>query len=389
MQEYNSIIGNLFNSIPRSVFKRITDKYNGDKYFKHFRSWEHFVVIFLGQILKNCNSLRDIEDFLLSNQNQWYHLGIKHRIVRSTISHANNKRNWMIFQDLFSYLLAKNSNFSEQINPVKIIDSTPIFLNLKLFTWAERTLRIRGIKMHTVFDLSSKKPIHFTFTSAKINDVEEGQKIDIEPNTTYVFDRGYIHFNWWNEIIEKGAYFVTRPTRTMGFIRLTEVIKESDKISYQFVKLRSKRTKRNGKDVRNKCADKLLKLVYVSRENDTPMTIITNKIETPNTEISELYQKRWQIELFFKWIKQNLQIKSFLGRTPNAVKLQICIALISYLLIKQATELKMFIAEICNYFTESKFLKIINNNIFQTLKPRKYGRKSRDNPWQLTFDFAY
>lgn len=243
--------------------------------------------------------------------------------------------------------------------------------------------------MHTVFDLSSKKPIHFTFTSAKINDVEEGQKIDIEPNTTYVFDRGYIHFNWWNEIIEKGAYFVTRPTRTMGFIRLTEVIKESDKISYQFVKLRSKRTKRNGKDVKNKCADKLLKLVYVSRENDTPMTIITNKIETPNTEISELYQKRWQIELFFKWIKQNLQIKSFLGRTPNAVKLQICIALISYLLIKQATELKMFIAEICNYFTESKFLKIINNNIFQTLKPRKYGRKSRDNPWQLTFDFAY
>ena len=119
------------------------------------------------------------------------------------------------------------------------------------------------------------------------------------------------------------------------------------------------------------------------------MTIITNKIETPNTEISELYQKRWQIELFFKWIKQNLQIKSFLGRTQNAVKLQICIALISYLLIKQATELKMFIAEICNYFTESKFLKIINNNIFQTLKPRKYGRKSRDNPWQLTFDFAY
>ena len=147
--------------------------------------------------------------------------------------------------------------------------------------------------------------------------------------------------------------------------------------------------KKEWKRCKNKCADKLLKLVYVSRENDTPMTIITNKIETPNTEISELYQKRWQIELFFKWIKQNLQIKSFLGRTPNAVKLQICIALILYLLIKQATELKMFIAEICNYFTESKFLKIINNNIFQTLKPRKYGRKSRDNPWQLTFDFAY
>ena len=113
-------------------------------YFNSIVTFVYKIATKLGiQISKNCNSLRDIEDFLLSNQNKLYHLGIKHKIVRSTISHANNKRNWMIFQDLFSYLLAKNSNFSEQINSVKIIDSTPIFLNLKLFTWAEQTLRIR------------------------------------------------------------------------------------------------------------------------------------------------------------------------------------------------------------------------------------------------------
>ena len=357
MQEYNSIIGNLFNSIKRSIFKRIVDKYQGDRYFKHFRTWEHFVAIFLGQILKNCNSLRDIEDFLLSNQNQWYHIVIKHKISRSTISYANNNRSWEIFFDIFKYLLAKTKNLSEAINPVKIIDSTPIFLNLNLCTWSERTLRIKGMKMHTVFDLNSRNPVHFTFTGAKTNDIEEGKKVEIERGTTYVFDRGYINFNWWNEIIEKGAYFVTRPTKVMAFINLTEIIKETETISYQLVQLKSKRTRQAGKDVKNKCADKILKLVFIERENDKPMVLITNKIDVSNEEISELYQKRWQIELFFKWIKQNLQIKSFLARSENAVKLQICVALIAYLLIQQAEELKEYMCEVCKYFTESKFIK--------------------------------
>ena len=388
MQEYNSIIGNLFNSIKRSIFKRIVDRHQGDRYFKSFRTWEHFVSIFLGQILKNCNSLRDIEDFLLSNQNQWYHLGIKHKITRSTISYANNNRSWEIFFDIFKYLLAKTKNLTEPINPVKIIDSTPIFLNLNLCTWAERTLRIKGMKMHTVFDLNSKNPVHFTFTGAKTNDIEEGKKVEIKKGTTYVFDRGYINFNWWNEIIEKGAYFVTRPTSRIAFIEQSEKIKENEIISYQYVKLKNKFTKYGTNSVKNKCADKKLKLVFIDRKNDKPMVLITNKIDASNEEISQLYQKRWQIELFFKWIKQNLQIKSFLGRSENAVKLQICVALIAYLLIQQAEELKEYMSEVCKYFTESKFIKLINNNIFQTLKPRKYGRNSRDNPWQLTFDFC-
>ena len=388
MQEYNSIIGNLFNSIKRSIFRRIVDKHQGDRYFKTFRTWEHFVTIFLGQILKNCNSLRDIEDFLLSNQNQWYHLGIKHKISRSTISYANNNRSWKIFFDIFKYLLTKTKELAEPINAVKIIDSTPIFLNLSLCTWAERTLRIKGMKMHTVFDLNSKNPIQFTITGAKTSDIEEGKKVEIEEGTTYVFDRGYINFNWWNEIIEKGAYFVTRPTNRIAFIERSERIKENDIISYQFVQLKGNSTRISGKRVTNKCADKILKLVFVERENDKPLVLITNKIDTKNEEISDLYKKRWQIELFFKWIKQNLQIKSFLGRSENAVKLQVCVALIAYLLIQQAKELKEYMSEVCRYFTESKFIKLINNNIFQTLKPRKYGRNSRDNPWQLTFEFC-
>ena len=110
MQEYNTIIGNLFNSIDRRAFKRLTEKHKSDKYFKHFNTWVHFVVIFLGQILKNCNSLRDIEDFLMVNQNEWYHLNIKAQPFRSTISYANNKRDWLVFYDLFNYLYLKRKN---------------------------------------------------------------------------------------------------------------------------------------------------------------------------------------------------------------------------------------------------------------------------------------
>ena len=107
MQEHNTIIGNLFNTIDRRVVKRLAEKHNSDKYFRHFKTWVHFVVIFIGQILENCNSLRDIEDFLMANKNEWYHLNIKQQPVRSTISHANNKRDWHVFYDLFNYLYSK------------------------------------------------------------------------------------------------------------------------------------------------------------------------------------------------------------------------------------------------------------------------------------------
>lgn len=386
MQEYNTIIGNLFNSIDRRVFKRIVDKYKGEYYSKSLTCWEQFVCIFLGQILQNCKSLRDIEDFLLSNQNQWYHLGIKHHIARSTLSYANNTKSWEIYADLFHYLLRK-SNCNPPIEPtINLIDSTPIYLNLDLFSWAEANLRIKGMKMHVVYNLNEQKPIYFTFTSPRVNDIEEGKLVEIISNQTYVFDRGYMNFNWWSEIDDKNAYFVSRLKTNNGIKELSAIENHNENISSQIIQLKTKRFK-DGRY--NKCSDKILKRVFVKREDKTPLVLITNDFNRSAEEIAELYKQRWQIELFFKWIKQNLEIKKFIGRSENAVKTQICVALIAYLVILEAEELKATLSEICKYFTNSKFLKVINNGIFKTLKRRKYGRNVKDihPPWQLRLNF--
>ena len=390
LQEYNSIIGNLINTIDRRVFKRLTCKYNCDKYFKHFNTWVHFIVIFLGQILKNCNSLRDIEDFLTANKNEWYHLNIKQQPVRSTISYANNNRDWHFFYDLFLYLYSKQKNkFKFDENPITILDSTPIYLNLNQYQWADGILRIKGMKMHTVFDLNAKQPVYFTFTSPRVNDIEEAKILEIKPDTTYVFDRGYMDFNWWNDIDEKGSIFVTRlkKNNAVNEITVLEEEKTNENISSQYIQLKTKRFK-DGRY--NKCSEKVLRRIYSKRKEGSEWILVTNDLTKSAEEIVELYHQRWQIELFFKHIKQNLQIKSFLGRSENAVKTQICIAMIAYLILRNAEELKEAMREICRYFSESKFIKMINNDIFRTLKPRKYGRNSLKTihpPWQLTFNF--
>ena len=386
MQEYNTIIGNLFKSIDRRVFKRIVDKYRGEYYAKTMSCWEQFVCIFLGQILQNCKSLRDIEDFLLSNQNQWYHLGIKHPIARSTLSYANNTKSWEIYAELFHYLLHRSKCKQPIEQVVTLIDSTPIYLNLDLFTWAEENLRIKEMKMHVVYNLNELKPVYFTFTSPRVNDIEEGKLVEIVSNQTYVFDRGYMDFNWWSEIDDKGAYFVTRLKKNNGIKELSEVQVHNKNVSSQLIQLRTKRFK-DGRY--NKCSEKILKRIFVERAGENPLVLVTNDHHRSAEEIAELYKQRWQIELFFKWIKQNLEIKKFIGRSENAVKTQICIALIAYLVLMEARELKALLSEVCRYFTNSKFLKLINNSIFKTIKPRKYGRKALDihPPWQLTLTF--
>ena len=389
MQEHNTIIGNLFNTIDRRVVKRLAEKHNSDKYFRHFKTWVHFVVIFIGQILENCNSLRDIEDFLMANKNEWYHLNIKQQPVRSTISHANNKRDWHVFYDLFNYLYSKKKKKIFFENPVKIIDSTPIYLNLNLFDWADENIRIKGAKVHVVYDLNEKNPVHFTFSSPRVNDIEEAKTFEIESNTTYVFDRGYMDFNWWSDIDDKKSIFISRLKKNNAIIPLTDICQHNEYISSQLITLKTKRFK-DGRY--NRCSEKILRKVYSKREDGSQWILVTNDLNRSAEEIVELYHQRWQIELFFKWIKQNLNIKNFLGRSENAVKTQICIAMIAYLILQDAEELKALIAENCRYFSDSKFIKMLNNNLFKTLKVRKYGRHKKEYthpPWQLTLDFKY
>ena len=265
---------------------------------------------------------------------------------------------------------------------IRIIDSSPIRLDLLNHAWAEKTQRIEGIKLHLIYDLTNAVPTYFEFTGARTNDIEVGKTFKIKKDCTYVFDKGYMDFNWWNKIDEIGSFFVTRLKRNNAIWELSELKSNNNGISSQLIKLKNKNLAHSGK---NKCAEKVLKRVLVEREGKSPLILVTNDLTRSDDEIANLYKQRWQIELFFKWIKQNLKIKKFLGRSENAVKTQICIALISFVLLYLYKELK----EICSEISTKNLLKIIGNNMFYTLKVRKYGRKRNKDPNQLQFQWVF
>lgn len=383
MQEHCSIIGKLLSGINRKQFKRTVDKYNGDRYVKYFNCWSQFVCIFIGQI-GNLKSIREIVDTINFQPNNQYQLGIKKNISKSTFAEANERVDWRIFREIFLKLIYNlpQKNKFETENLVKLIDSSPIRLDLATHHWAEKTQRIEGIKLHLMYDLSNSVPTYFEFTGARTNDIEIGKKMDIQKGCTYVFDKGYMDFNWWNDIDEQGAYFVTRLKRNNAIVELCEQQICNELISSQLIRLKNKRLTHSGK---NSCREKILKRVIVQREGKSPLVLVTNDLNRSSEEVAELYKQRWQIELFFKWIKQNLKIKKFLGRSENAVKTQICIALISFVLIHLMRELK----QICSEISTKNLLKIIGNNMFYTLKPRKYGRRRYKDPNQLQFQWCF
>ena len=380
MQEHCSIIGKLLSGINRKQFKRIVDKYNGDKYVKYFNCWSQFVCIFIGQI-GNLKSIREIVDMVNFQPNNQYHIGIKKNISKSTFAETNERVDWRIYRDLFLKLIEKlpQKIKIETNNLVKLIDSSPIQLDLINHTWAEKTQRIEGIKLHLIYDLTNNIPTYFEFTGARCNDVEIGKKTKLEKGCTYVFDKGYMNYNWWNEICNAGCYFVTRLKRNSAIIEETELQVHNELVSSQLIRLKPSH---HGK---NRTCQKILKRVIVQRDGKSPLVLVTNDLNRSSEEIAELYKQRWQIELFFKWIKQNLKIKKFLGRSENAVKTQICIALISFVLIHLMNELK----EICREISIKNLLKIIGNNMFYTLKPRKYGRQQYKDPNQLQFQWVF
>lgn len=382
MQKYNTIIGKLLSGINRKKFNRIVDKYKGDFAVKKLTCWEQFVSVFLGQITESV-SLREIVDLIKFHSNHQYHLGIRKDVARSTLAKANEKRDWRIYRDLFLDLVSKfkNSKFYKTNEMVQIIDSTPINLNLTQHPWIERTLKVKGLKTHVVYNLTNKTPILFDITGARTNDITWSKSINLEKGITYVMDRGYTDYNWWFEINKKGSFFVTRLKKDAKIENLTELRSANKGISSQIFKLTNKHPRAG---TVNKYANIPLKKVIVEREGKTPLILVTNDFGRSDTEIAELYKQRWQIELFFKWIKQNLKIKKFLGKSENAIRTQICIAMISFVLQRMAEELKI----ICSEITGKNLRKIIGNSLFNCLKLRDYGRKRYKNPNQLQFEWA-
>jgi len=217
---------------------------------------------------------------------------------------------------------------------IRLLDATPIPLKGDGFAWAEANARTRGLKLHLVYDPRQNRPVWFDVTSAKVDDVVDGRAIPVEPGATYVFDKGYTDYRWWSAIRAAGAVFVTRRKYNAHCRLVAEQAATGDNIlADRLIKI-GHRQARGGAPL-NPLYDVSLREIVVARpDHDQPLYLLTNDLQRPAVEIAQLYKERWDIELLFKWLKQNLKIRSFLGRSQNAVRIQIYVALIAFMLLR-------------------------------------------------------
>jgi IS4 transposase len=335
MQYVNSIFGELLNPIDRRQFRKIVERHDGNAYDKSFKSWDHLVTM-VGAQLSRVSSLRGIAVNSNANSHQHYHLGVG-KVARSTLSDANARRPVGIFAETFAMLAQKADRRVrvEGAEMVRLIDSSPIPLG-KMCEWAEWNGRIRGMKMHVVYHPENDVPRCVEITPATVNDVEIGRQTELEAGATYVFDKGYYHFGWWNKINAAKAFFVTR-VKVNTRLRMTKsrYVRKSIGDGFRIIA---------DADVAlaSKGDSKLsipLRRIKVKRDKGGTITLITNDLERTAVEIAALYKGRWQIELLFRWIKQHLNLRKFMGKNDNAIRLQIIAAMIAYLLLRLAQRL--------------------------------------------------
>jgi putative transposase len=381
MRIRDSIFGDLLKPIRRRQFDATVERYDGDAYDKSFRSRDHLVVLIYAQ-LGGLDSLRGIEAGFNASA-RYYRLNVG-EIARSTLSDANARRPPEVFAQIFTMLAgeADRRTLQEGTAMVRLIDASPIPLG-KLCEWAKWNGRIRGMKMHVVYDPKSDVPRCVEITPATVNDVEIGRQVAIEAGTTYVFDKGYYHFGWWKKINDCNAFFVTRPKTNMrlrakGFRPMQHRLGDGFTIIDDAeVALVSKGDSRLPIPLRR---------IRVKRDKGGTITLLTNDLARTAVEIAALYKGRWQIELLFRWIKQHLGIRKFLGNNDNAIRLQILAAMIAYLLLRIAARANRIImlplrfAELISQFLFAR-RAIARIDQLQTADPSK--RKTRAVPGQI------
>jgi len=326
------IFSQLIDFLPKRVFDGLATKYSGDKYVKHFSCWNQLLVMVFGQ-LTNRDSLRDLIVAIDAHNQKSYHLGFGKSVTRSNLSKANEKRDSKIFEDYAFYLIdiarKKRSNNDFEIKgKVYAFDSSTIDLCLNVFWWAKFRKAKAGIKIHTLFDITTQIPAFIHISEASVNDMNAMDVIPYEHGAYYVFDRGYVDYKRLFNITNYSAYFVIRAKKNLQFkySQINEVNEKTGVISDQIGKL-------TGFYISQYYPDDIRKVVYYDKETNRTFVYLTNNMTITSEQVALLYKNRWQVELFFKWIKQHLKIKSFWGTTENAVRIQIYSAIITYGLV--------------------------------------------------------
>ena len=388
MQYRGSILGGVLKLIDRRQFAALVERHDGDAYDKKFDSWNHLVCLISGQ-LSGAASLRELEAAWQANAHHHYHLGVG-PLRRSTLSDANQRRPTAIFADLFNLLVKQAGSLARRDGKemVRLIDATPIPLG-KAVQWAQSNGRIRGLKLHVVYDPKADLPDRLSITAATVNDITLGREVPIEAGMTYVFDKAYCHYGWWTEIDRAAAYWITRRKtnahfRTIcrrplgtgagdGFTLLgdTEVVLAQQRRAKLPIALRRIRLRRH--------ADGKI------------MELLTNDMSRPAADIAGLYKVRWQIELLFRWIKQHLNIRRFLGTSDNAIRLQILAAMIAFVLLRMVARLHRSTMPAIRFAQLVSQCLFVRKTIARIDKPPEVNpsRPQRhDNTNQLSFSYA-
>jgi len=387
MRFARSILGRLVEPINRRRFQTIVDRHDGDAYDKAFRSWDHLMALIYAQF-SGAGSLRGLEAGWNANRQHHYHLG-SGPLSRSTLSDANRRRPVAVFADTFGLLAGQLDRQlrREGTAMLRLIDSTPIPLG-KLCDWAKSNGRIRGMKMHVVYDPDSDCPRVLDITDANVNDAQIGRTISLEKGATYVFDKGYCHYGWWTAIAEAKAFFVTRPKSNMGLKVLRQrpiKVAQGD----GFTVLEDARV-----SLASKGDSKLpiaLRRLIIKRQDGDAITLLTNDLRRSAVEIAALYKGRWQIELLFRWIKQHLKIRKFLGNSGNAIRLQLFAAMIAYALLRIAARthrLAISILRFTDLVTQCLFERRYIATIERPPPVNPSHRKPLCSPDQTSFAYA-
>jgi len=327
-----TIFGELLKLLPRHQFDRAVEEWCGDRYVKKFTTWQQLVTMLYSQIGQK-DSLRDIATGLTAHAARWYHLGLS-GVSKSTLADANNRRDYRIFESLFYNLMRRCKDLTPKHrfrfnNPLYSIDATTIDLCLSMFPWAKFRTAKGAIKMHCLYDHSGALPTFIIVTDGKKHDVRVAKEHEfpLVPDSIVSVDKAYVDYKWLRSLQDKGVWFVTRAKRNIDYVVVGQhVAKGKGILSDEHIALQGPLTK-------TYYPDDLRLIRFHDDERNKTLVFLTNNFKLAASTIAQIYKSRWQIELFFKWIKQNLKIKSFLGTSKNAVLTQVWVAMCYYLLL--------------------------------------------------------
>lgn len=335
MRHQNSVFHALLKQVPWPVFDKLVDEHRADSGVRRLTTKGQFVALLYGQFA-GAASLREIETAMASHRARLYHLG-GDEVSRSTLADANAGRPHEVFGKLFAAMAGQAGRGFRRAtrDAVRLIDSTTIRLSGLACAWARWREGLNAAKAHLIYDPDAETPLYCAVTPARTNDIVAGRAMPVEPGATYVFDLGYYDFAWWASLEAAGCRIVTRLKANTPLTLLDErPLPEGSPLAYDRVGLLPARQAASRKNPLHK----RVREIGVVLDDGKTLRVVSNDLQAPAQDIADLYKRRWAIELFFRWVKQTLKIKHFIGRSENAVRIQIAVALIAYLLLRLAND---------------------------------------------------